>query len=122
MQLHIYLPVPTTHRHRHTHLHSTHMCKCIIIHHSLIHIGTDCEALPHPENGLVIAKGLAVGSRVYYSCDYGYNLTKGSEVRICQENLQWSGTAGVCERKFDIMILTTYMYMYIMSLLFSCSL
>uniref|UniRef100_A0A1X7VKS2 Sushi domain-containing protein n=1 Tax=Amphimedon queenslandica TaxID=400682 RepID=A0A1X7VKS2_AMPQE len=58
---------------------------------------TDCKALPHPENGLVIAKGLTVGSRVYYSCDYGYNLTKGSEVRICQENLQWSGTAGICE-------------------------
>ncbi len=38
----------------------------------------------------------AVGSIATYMCSEGYNLTEGSETRLCQSNGSWSGTAAIC--------------------------
>ncbi len=61
--------------------------------------GTECPELADPENGMVKQTGgRGVGSQVWYMCDTGYVLV-GSEVRTCQDDLQWDPEEPVCKRE-----------------------
>lgn len=47
-------------------------------------------------NGSVKYTSVAVGSKAVYGCDLSFKLV-GSEVRTCQENLQWTPQLPACE-------------------------
>ena len=38
----------------------------------------------------------ATNYSIAYACNYGYNLTSGSKIRMCEENELWSGTEPIC--------------------------
>lgn len=54
-----------------------------------------CGWLSPPSNGKKEGTTYLQGAKVKLSCDDGYKL-KGSEVRVCQENGQWSGEDTSC--------------------------
>uniref|UniRef100_A0A667YCG8 Fibulin 7 n=1 Tax=Myripristis murdjan TaxID=586833 RepID=A0A667YCG8_9TELE len=54
-----------------------------------------CPKLDAPANGRKLGKVLTVGHEVHFLCDAGYELV-GSESRICQESLSWSGQQPLC--------------------------
>ena len=56
-----------------------------------------CEYLPHPEYGKVKHRGLKVGDKAAYSCDYGYKLV-GERVRKCLYDGSWSGEEPKCTK------------------------
>ena len=57
-----------------------------------------CEELKDPANGTVSMTGQMSGDNATYNCDseYELNLTSGSEVRTCQADGTWSGSAPTC--------------------------
>ncbi|KAM4631317.1 fibulin-7 [Polymixia lowei] len=54
-----------------------------------------CPKLDAPINGRKLGKALTVGHEVHFLCDAGYELL-GSESRVCQESLTWSGQQPTC--------------------------
>lgn len=48
--------------------------------------------------------GRVVGSQASYSCDTGFEITKGDIIRSCQGDYTWSGSPAVCERKIHYMM------------------
>ncbi|XP_036391125.1 fibulin-7 [Megalops cyprinoides] len=54
-----------------------------------------CPKLEVPNNGRKLGKVLAVGHEVHFLCEPGYELV-GSETRVCQESLTWSGQQPTC--------------------------
>lgn len=60
-----------------------------------------CPKLEAPANGRKLGKSQSVGHEVHFLCDPGYELV-GSESRVCQESLTWSGQLTSCrgERPF----------------------
>ncbi|KAK2192700.1 hypothetical protein NP493_25g07031 [Ridgeia piscesae] len=52
--------------------------------------------LPHMATYKVTA--VTYMSQVTYSCRPGYVMARGDEMRICEENGRWSGTAPTCEK------------------------
>uniref|UniRef100_A0A3Q3Q1F0 Fibulin 7 n=1 Tax=Monopterus albus TaxID=43700 RepID=A0A3Q3Q1F0_MONAL len=58
-------------------------------------INSTCTKLDAPINGRKLGKSHSVGHEVHFLCDPGYELV-GSESRICQESLTWSGQQPTC--------------------------
>ncbi|XP_064397067.1 CUB and sushi domain-containing protein 1-like isoform X5 [Halichondria panicea] len=57
----------------------------------------ECPTLQNPDNGEVnIQVGINGDTTATYSCNEGYELN-GNNIRNCEANLQWSGTAATCE-------------------------
>lgn len=54
-----------------------------------------CTKLDAPLNGRKLGKSHSVGHEVHFLCDPGFELM-GSESRICQESLTWSGQQPTC--------------------------
>lgn len=55
-------------------------------------------------NGMVKVSGSVLDSTATYKCDEGFILSDGFTKRVCMENGQWSGKAGVCKRTYMISI------------------
>ena len=55
----------------------------------------DCGPLEPPANGVVQFERTVFGSVAQYQCNRGFRL-KGSDVRTCQANSQWSGRQPAC--------------------------
>lgn len=66
-----------------------------------------CPKLEAPMNGRKLGKSHSVGHEVHFLCEPGYELV-GSESRVCQESLTWSGQPTACrgERQSPIPYLT----------------
>ena len=59
----------------------------------------ECPTLQNPDNGEVnIQVGINGDTTATYSCNEGYELN-GNNIRNCEANSQWSGTAATCESK-----------------------
>jgi CUB/sushi domain-containing protein len=56
----------------------------------------DCGPLSPPPNGDIRVSVTTFGSFARYSCSIGYELT-GLEVRVCQTDGTWSGSAPICK-------------------------
>lgn len=54
-----------------------------------------CTKLEAPTNGRKLGKSQSVGHEVHFLCHPGYELV-GSETRVCQESLTWSGQQTSC--------------------------
>lgn len=54
-----------------------------------------CPKLDAPVNGRKLGKSQSIGHEVHFLCDPGYELV-GSESRVCQESLTWSGQQTTC--------------------------
>ncbi|XP_064169431.1 fibulin-7-like [Anguilla rostrata] len=54
-----------------------------------------CPKLEAPNHGRKLGKLLAAGHEVHFLCEPGYELV-GSETRLCQESLSWSGQQPSC--------------------------
>ena len=57
-----------------------------------------CGGLSNPSNGQVSITNNTPGGTATYTCNSGYNLV-GREIRICQNDGEWSGEAPICERQ-----------------------
>ena len=45
-------------------------------------------------------RGFGLGAMATYKCNNGFILSDGFTVRVCLENEQWAGKAGVCQRTY----------------------
>uniref|UniRef100_A0A3B5LW15 Fibulin 7 n=1 Tax=Xiphophorus couchianus TaxID=32473 RepID=A0A3B5LW15_9TELE len=54
-----------------------------------------CPKLDEPINGRKLGKSHRVGHEVHFLCDPGYEIV-GSESRVCQESLTWTGQQPTC--------------------------
>ena len=61
---------------------------------------SSCNPLEPPQNGNIMTTSTVFQGRATYSCIEGYEL-KGEDVRICQANSFWNGTAPFCTCKFQ---------------------
>ena len=57
-----------------------------------------CSNLEPPQNGNIVTTSTQFGGKATYSCTEGYQL-EGDEVRTCQANGFWSGSAPFCSSK-----------------------
>lgn len=66
-----------------------------------INTAVRCPEIEPPKYGSVSVRGYIFESKVYYTCNHGYELhgLKESEYRKCDYTGTWSGTAPVCKRK-----------------------
>ncbi|CAI5645656.1 fibulin-7 [Oreochromis niloticus] len=58
-------------------------------------INSTCPKLESLINGRKLGKSHSIGHEVHFLCDPGYELV-GSESRVCQESLTWSGQQPTC--------------------------
>ncbi|XP_054626962.1 fibulin-7 isoform X2 [Dunckerocampus dactyliophorus] len=63
--------------------------------HSTKTVNSTCPKPDVPVNGRKLGKSHTVGHEVHFLCDPGYELV-GSESRVCQESLSWSGQQAAC--------------------------
>lgn len=56
-----------------------------------------CPELQKPMNGKIEAKQLTFGAKAVYSCNEGFDLTGGNQVRECLAAGSWSGKAPSCQ-------------------------
>ncbi|XP_060896293.1 fibulin-7 isoform X3 [Labrus mixtus] len=68
-------------------------------------VNSTCPKLDAPMNGRKLGRSHSVGHEVHFLCDPGYELV-GSESRVCQDSLTWSGQQPAC-RVFVIMTNTS---------------
>uniref|UniRef100_A0A3Q3D5Z7 Fibulin-7-like n=1 Tax=Hippocampus comes TaxID=109280 RepID=A0A3Q3D5Z7_HIPCM len=68
--------------------------------HSVRTINSTCPKLDVPNNGRKLGKSHSVGHEVHFLCDPGFELV-GTESRICQESLSWSGQQSICRGKIN---------------------
>jgi len=54
-----------------------------------------CQAPQNIANGVISSTGNTYGKKVTYTCNAGYGAS-GPNVRVCEENGQWSGSAPTC--------------------------
>ena len=65
----------------------------------LFNTANDCGSLSVPLNGSLSGNLTTYPNKVSFSCDEGFIL-RGSAVRQCQLNKQWSGNNSFCEGMF----------------------
>ena len=74
----------------------------MICHHTIY--AAQCSILESPANGMVSTTSRRLsGSTATYTCKSGFellDLTPGSDMRTCQPNGMWSGTAQWCISKY----------------------
>ncbi|KAK5608994.1 hypothetical protein CRENBAI_017686 [Crenichthys baileyi] len=58
-------------------------------------VNSTCPKLDAPINGRKLGKSHSVGHEVHFLCDHGYEIV-GSETRVCQESLTWTGQQPTC--------------------------
>ncbi|XP_020489911.2 fibulin-7 isoform X2 [Labrus bergylta] len=58
-------------------------------------VNSTCPKLDAPMNGRKLGRSHSVGHEVHFLCDPGYELV-GSESRVCQDSLTWSGQQPAC--------------------------
>ena len=56
----------------------------------------NCGPLPDIRFGSVSLTGSEFGSVATYTCDVGYSI-RGSFIRVCEANGEWSGEEPICE-------------------------
>ena len=54
-----------------------------------------CPALSRPSNGQIGFQCLSYGCEARYTCDFGYSLAYGDQIRTCTQS-GWSGTMPSC--------------------------
>ncbi|KAM4743611.1 fibulin-7 isoform 2-T2 [Anableps anableps] len=59
-------------------------------------INSTCPKLDAPINGRKLGKSHNVGHEVHFLCNPGYEIV-GSESRVCQESLTWTGQQPTCQ-------------------------
>ena len=57
--------------------------------------------LDNPDNGQVSHPTRTVDSVATYTCDRRFELTGGDEMRTCQNDSIWNGTAAVCSGEYS---------------------
>ena len=64
--------------------------------------GVDCDVLDSIENGYVVyTDGTLYQSEATYNCHNGYQLSMSAyQMRTCQSNGMWNGTAPSCNSEF----------------------
>ena len=67
--------------------------------HFLFVLSGYCGTPSSLSNGQRSYSSTTAGSRVTYSCNAGYRMTRGSSSRTCQSNGLWSGSYPTCSRK-----------------------
>ena len=70
----------------------------VFLHDLSIKIGQDCPVPAPIANGEIQGTVHAVGSKITYICNSGYELN-GSKTRTCGTNRQWSPAAPTCTSK-----------------------
>ena len=83
-----------------------HLLKCLLQKRSIQIVGysitpagaVDCFSLTNINNGVVTYSTTTSGSTATYACESGYDLI-GNQIRVCQDDGQWSGSEPTCERK-----------------------
>ena len=63
-----------------------------------VHAGVECDRPPKPSYGLVKFWTTTPGSKAFYGCFNGYQLS-GYAVRFCQGNGYWSGRTPSCRKR-----------------------
>ena len=58
-----------------------------------------CPPIEPLADGQVVVSGSGLGDTATYSCNEGFILSDGFTVRVCKEDHEWTGRAGVCKRK-----------------------
>ena len=82
---------------------TTVLCACTqlpVSEHHCNGIGITCDESLSIDNGQVVISGSGLGSTATYTCNEGFILSDGFTRRVCQDNNQWSGRAGVCRRTY----------------------
>lgn len=64
--------------------------------HIPIFIAVDCGPLAKPLNGTKHGNETLFTKKIRFACHEGFDL-KGSGIRECQANRQWSGQAAICK-------------------------
>ena len=86
-------------------------------------VAVDCGPLNAPGNGTIIERvAFTYGHRIVFECKSpGYEM-KGSKIRTCQSDGQWSGSLTKCESKYFITIvrLSTTLNRIILDDKFTC--
>ena len=82
-------------------LYITHLLHCIFL--SLV-VVIECRPLSAPHAGSVRFNGTTLWSEAVYSCDPGYVLRFGDEIRTCIRRGVWSGKEPCCLRKMILPI------------------
>jgi len=63
-------------------------------------LGITCPPIEPIANGMVKVTGRYLGDTATYSCNEGFVMSSnGYTRRVCEFNNEWTGTAGICERK-----------------------
>lgn len=59
-----------------------------------------CPLPNQPEYSFFRITSLIVGANVTYTCQQGFEITKGNRIRQCLMNQTWSGLDPNCTRKY----------------------
>ena len=85
--------------------------------HLIIHtiLGLDCDVLDTIENGYIeYSDGTVYQSVATYNCHIGHNLAmSGNEMRTCESDGMWDGTAPTCNSEYLPLYNFTLFSMYI---------
>ncbi len=70
-----------------------------------------CRDPGQPDNSIKSGTNYSINSNVTYSCETGYELTSGDELRTCGPTGFWSGSAPDCdsEKTTDTVEFFTYL-------------
>ena len=66
----------------------------------------ECGILQAPHFGQVSFNGTTLWSEAVYSCDPGYVLRFGDEIRTCIRRGMWSGREPCCIRKYTVPLIS----------------
>ena len=81
--------------HTHTHTHISELPSSCISHTVVV----DCGPLSDVDSGSIgYSMGTTYQSEATYSCNLGYQLSaSGDEIRTCDSNGVWNGSAPICQ-------------------------
>ena len=65
------------------------------------YVAVDCGTLLSPDNGAISLTGTTFMNTATYSCNVGYTLINGDQIRECRSDGTWSGMQPVCQGGLD---------------------